>query len=150
MDNPGLLGGRGLYSYARLSGGQGTFWGEKMDELHRMARYAYYELSEAKDDEEAERMSLASEQQPEPKPGQQDVADYVLRDIAERIEAGELKYGTKLQTFNGRDALWDLYQELLDAVFYARQAILERDAQSGQQEKPQAGQVSGEWWVIRG
>lgn len=114
-----------------------------MDELHRMARYAYYELSEAKDDEEAERMSLASEQQPEPKPGQQDVADYVLRDIAERIEAGELKYGTKLQTFNGRDALWDLYQELLDAVFYARQAILERDARAGQQEKPQAGQVSG-------
>lgn len=100
-----------------------------LDEGLSMARFAYYGISTAEDEEEAERMSLASEHQPEPKPGQQNVADYVLRDIAERIEAGELKYGTKLQTFNGRDALWDAYQEALDLVMYLRQAILERDAQ---------------------
>lgn len=72
-------------------------------------------------------MSLASEHQPAPQPGKQNVADYVLRDITERIEAGEKKYGTRLQTFNGRDALWDAYQEALDLVMYLRQAILERD-----------------------
>jgi hypothetical protein len=73
-------------------------------------------------------MSQASEYQPDPKPGQQNVADFVLQDIQERVEAGEKKYGTKLQTFNGRDALWDAYQEALDLVMYLRQAILERDA----------------------
>lgn len=72
-------------------------------------------------------MSQASEYQPDPKPGQQNVADYVLADITERIEAGEKKYGTKLQTFNGRDPLWDAYQEALDLVMYLRQAILERE-----------------------
>lgn len=72
-------------------------------------------------------MSLASEYQPNPQPGQQNVADYVLADIRERVEAGERKYGTRLQTFNGRDALWDAYQEALDLVMYLRQAILERN-----------------------
>lgn len=75
-------------------------------------------------------MGKASQYQPDPKPGQQDVADYVLQDIQERVEAGEKKYGTKLQTFNGRDALWDAYQEALDLVMYLRQAILERDTQA--------------------
>jgi hypothetical protein len=72
-------------------------------------------------------LSQASEYQPNPKPGRENVAGYVLRDIAERVEAGERKYGTRLQTFNGRDALWDAYQEALDLVMYLRQAILERD-----------------------
>jgi hypothetical protein len=73
-------------------------------------------------------VSLASQYQPAPKPGQKNVADYVLQDIQERVEAGEKKYGTKLQTFNGRDPLWDAYQEALDLVMYLRQAILEREA----------------------
>lgn len=37
------------------------------------------------------------------------------------------KYGTKLEAFNGRDALMDAYQEAIDMVMYLRQAILERD-----------------------
>ena len=73
----------------------------------------------------------AAEQQPPPKPGREVVADHVLADIHARVEAGEAKYGTKLMTYNGRDPLWDLYQELLDAVFYCRQAILEREAARG-------------------
>ncbi len=64
--------------------------------------------------------------QPAPEPGRLIVADYVLTDIAERVAAGEAKYGTKLMTHNGRDPLWDAYQEALDLVFYLRQAILER------------------------
>jgi hypothetical protein len=72
-------------------------------------------------------MSSASEHEPNPSSGQHDVADYVLRDIQERVAAGYQKYGTKLQTFNRRDPLWDLYQELIDAVMYIRQEILERE-----------------------
>lgn len=64
--------------------------------------------------------------QPLPVAGRAVVADYVLADITERVEAGKQKYGTKLMTHNGRDSLWDAYQEALDLVFYLRQAILER------------------------
>jgi len=70
---------------------------------------------------------LAATSQPAPQPGREVVADRVLSDIAARVSAGEAKYGTKLMTHNGRDALWDAYQEALDLVFYLRQAILERD-----------------------
>jgi hypothetical protein len=38
-----------------------------------------------------------------------------------------MKYGTPLQTNNGRDALMDAYQEACDMVMYLRQAIAERD-----------------------
>ena len=70
--------------------------------------------------------------QPEPKPvhGQQNVADLVLADIQARVEMGQRKYGTKLQTFNGRDALWDAYQEAIDLVMYLRQAITERNKEA--------------------
>lgn len=67
----------------------------------------------------------AAAPQPPPEPGQVDVADVVIEDIQARVEAGLKKYGTKLQTFNGRDARWDLYQELIDAVMYLRQDLIE-------------------------
>lgn len=70
--------------------------------------------------------TLASAHQPDPTPGKQEVAKFVLQDIQERIGAGYKKYGTKLMTHNGRDALWDAYQEAIDLVMYLRQAILER------------------------
>jgi hypothetical protein len=72
-------------------------------------------------------MTKASEHQPAPAPGKQVVANFVFADMLERVREGEKKYGTKLQTFNGRDPLWDAYQEAIDLVFYLRQAILERD-----------------------
>ena len=65
--------------------------------------------------------------QPAPHSGKLTVIDYVMADMAERAAAGVQKYGTPLQTHNGRDALWDAYQEVLDLVMYLRQAILERD-----------------------
>ncbi len=55
------------------------------------------------------------------------VWDLVRQDIDDRDKFGEQKYGTRLQPHNGRDVLVDLYQELLDAVVYCRQAIYERD-----------------------
>ena len=71
-------------------------------------------------------MSGAAQPEPPPERGRQNVADLVLADIQARIEMGYQKYNTKLQTFNGRDALWDAYQEAIDLVMYLRQEIAER------------------------
>ena len=72
--------------------------------------------------------SYASIPQPPPKPGKERVIDYVMGDLYERAWAGRQKYGTYLETGNGRDALWDAYQEALDLAMYLRQAILEGDS----------------------
>lgn len=81
-----------------------------------------------------------------PTPGHEDVAERVMRNIrdaglsrggaeavAERIAAdlearvalGVTRYGTRLQTHNGRDCLRDQYEELLDAANYGKQHVLE-------------------------
>jgi hypothetical protein len=52
----------------------------------------------------------------------------VIDDLTVRLQVGIQRYGTPLQPHNGRDALRDLYEELLDACCYVRQAIAERDA----------------------
>ncbi|MGW0486190.1 hypothetical protein [Nonomuraea sp. NPDC003214] len=57
-----------------------------------------------------------------------DIQSLVLADIAQRRQVGIDRYGTALQPHNGRDALRDLYEELLDGVMYARQLIEERTA----------------------
>lgn len=69
----------------------------------------------------------ASLPQPPPAPGKTVVLDQVLKDIQERSDTGFRKYGVRLQTNNGRDALWDSYQEAIDLVMYLRQALLERE-----------------------
>lgn len=65
--------------------------------------------------------------QPPPKQSIGDIALLVMKDIDVRREFGMAKYGTPLQAFNGRDALWDAYQEALDLTCYLRQLIEERD-----------------------
>ena len=45
----------------------------------------------------------------------------VIRDMEERNQIGIERYGTPLQANNGRDALIDLSEELLDAIVYCRQ-----------------------------
>ena len=49
----------------------------------------------------------------------------VIKDMTDRDQWGELKYKTRLQPFNGRDALVDFYQELLDSSVYFRQHLYE-------------------------
>lgn len=85
-----------------------------------------------------ELQEFAAKTQPLPTGNGIDVATEVARDmrsfghaqIADDIEArirmGEKKYGTRLKTHNGRDAMLDLYQEVLDAMNYAKQLQLER------------------------
>ena len=84
-------------------------------------------------------MSKASEYQPYPKQGEQVVVDVVLADIRERAETGKRKYGTYLETNNGRNPLWDAYQEAIDLVMYLRQALLEQERHLTQRA-PDAGE----------
>lgn len=72
-------------------------------------------------------MITPTEPEPMPVPNKGNaIAEEVIEDLRERMRQGTAKYGTPLQAFNGRDALVDLYQELLDAVQYLRQVIDER------------------------
>jgi len=48
------------------------------------------------------------------------VQDLVIADIEERKEFGIRKYGTALQSGNGRDMLMDAYEEVLDLAIYLR------------------------------
>lgn len=58
--------------------------------------------------------------------GARDVQSQVIDDIVARRQVGIERYGTQLQPHNGRDALRDLYEELLDACCYIKQLIIER------------------------
>lgn len=52
--------------------------------------------------------------------GRSFIQDLVIQDIEERKQLGIKKYGTLLQSGNGRDMLLDAYQEALDLVIYLR------------------------------
>lgn len=54
--------------------------------------------------------------------------DLVIADMQARDRAGRKRYGTPLQANNGRKALVDAYQEVLDLAVYLRQEIEERHA----------------------
>lgn len=70
----------------------------------------------------------AAGHEPSPIPNDRvDIQTLVMQDLVARRAAGIEKYGTALQSFNGRDALMDAYQEALDLARYLRQAIEERD-----------------------
>lgn len=72
------------------------------------------------------RMRAGDQELPAPNDGPK-IHDLVIGDIYNRRKLGEKRYGTPLQAHNGRDALRDLYEELLDACCYIRQVIEERD-----------------------
>ena len=68
----------------------------------------------------------AAENQPLPKvtTGTR-IIDLVAKDLVDRASVGKVKYGKYLQAGNGRDALLDAYQEVLDLAMYLRQKIEE-------------------------
>jgi hypothetical protein len=53
----------------------------------------------------------------------------VAEDLKERSDYGLKKHGVRLFTYNGRSALVDLYQEVLDAIFYGAQLEMEGDTE---------------------
>lgn len=67
----------------------------------------------------------ATANQPKPKGRGRDIAALVLADIEARVAKGEQTYGERLKAHNGRNALWDAYQEALDLALYLRQHIEE-------------------------
>lgn len=70
--------------------------------------------------------SQPPQHEPPPKKGKGvPIWERVIGDMQARDQEGRSKYGLALQTFNGRRALNDLYEELLDAVVYLRQALEE-------------------------
>jgi len=62
---------------------------------------------------------------PPPKKGGRAVTPEVIADLRKRSEMGKEKYGTVLETDNGRDALVDAYQEALDLCCYLKQKLME-------------------------
>ena len=52
--------------------------------------------------------------------------DLVIQDMEARKAFGLQKYGTVLQAHNGRDALLDAYQGVLDLSVYLKQEMQER------------------------
>ena len=73
-------------------------------------------------------MTTEDDRQPEPVPNDGPaVWDLVVADMRTRDQLGASRYGTRLQPFNGRDALRDAYEEALDLAVYLRTLLYERD-----------------------
>ncbi|WP_328436898.1 hypothetical protein OHA71_06440 [Streptomyces sp. NBC_00444] len=70
-------------------------------------------------------------EQPQPRHNNEPyVKDALIADIEELCERRRVKYGTHLQPNNGRDALQDAYEELVDGALYLKQLLIERDAKA--------------------
>lgn len=67
-----------------------------------------------------------SRDQPLPRPGSRDVQQALINAISERRAYGISKYGQPLETHNGRDALRDAWEEVIDLAAYLTQLRLER------------------------
>jgi hypothetical protein len=52
----------------------------------------------------------------------------LIKDILDRKQFGLDKYGTILQAGNGRNALNDAFQEVLDGICYIKQETLQSDS----------------------
>jgi hypothetical protein len=86
--------------------------------------------------------------QPLPVPnGNPGVHSMVIADIEARRALGISRYGVALQAGNGRDALRDAYEEILDCAAYLRQAIEERDMARRAEE---AAQLCRRSWMSSG
>lgn len=55
------------------------------------------------------------------------IHDLVIKDMESRKQMGLEKYGTILQAGNGRNALKDAYEEVLDLACYLKQKLEEDD-----------------------
>lgn len=62
-----------------------------------------------------------------PEPGEEIVLKFVMEDLKKRALMGKRKYHRYLETFNGRNALIDAYQEVLDLAMYLKQQLLEME-----------------------
>jgi len=63
--------------------------------------------------------------------GDELVALRVMDDVVKRVGVGIKTYGHPLRTFNNTNALRNLKEELLDALFYIEQLIMELESERG-------------------
>lgn len=70
---------------------------------------------------------VIEQKQPDPVPGKQDITELVIADLLHRNKLGIETYGRPLESHNGRNALLDTYEELLDAVKYLKQRLVEEE-----------------------
>ncbi len=68
----------------------------------------------------------ATAAQPRPNGTGPEILPLVIADLESRTALGRVKYGQVLRAANGRHALTDAYQEVLDLAQYLRQEIEER------------------------
>lgn len=73
-------------------------------------------------------MSNFYHHEPKPTTGDALVLEWVMQALEERAQVGYEKYGSLLTTFNGRDPLWDAFEEALDLTMYLAQAVMEKEA----------------------
>ena len=78
------------------------------------------------DAQECKADHAATSKQSPPKGSGNPILGMVLADLTNRALEGKEKYGEPLKAHNGRNALWDAYQEALDLAMYLRQLIQEQ------------------------
>ena len=78
------------------------------------------------DAQECKADNAATSKQSAPKGSGNPILGMVLADLTNRALEGKAKYGEPLKAHNGRNALWDAYQEALDLAMYLRQLIQEQ------------------------
>lgn len=91
-----------------------------------------------------------TDEMPAPVPtGGPSMHDLVSDDLAERKAHGLRKYNCLLQAGNGRPALKDAYEEVLDLAVYLRQAIAEAEVRDEETRKRRA-MWEHEMWLDAG
>lgn len=99
--------------------GSGELLGDWRDTIEKRPEQAEFEPFVSVED-------AATAKQPEPKGSGNPILGMVLADLTNRALEGKEKYGEPLLAHNGRNPLWDAYQEALDLAMYLRQAIEEQ------------------------
>ena len=97
----------------------GEVLGDCRDTLEKRPEQAEFEPFVSVED-------AATAKQPAPKGSGNPILGMVLADLTNRALEGKEKYGEPLLAHNGRNPLWDAYQEALDLAMYLRQAIEEQ------------------------
>lgn len=69
--------------------------------------------------------------------GEPSMHDLLMAEVEKRKSLGLSRYGTILQANNGRDALQDLLDELIDGCVYLMQLIRERDLRRAEAAQPE-------------
>ena len=83
-------------------------------------------FASVEDAHECKAEHAATAKQSAPKGSGNPILGMMLADLTNRALEGKEKYGEPLKAHNGRNALWDAYQEALDLAMYLRQAIEEQ------------------------